>query len=77
MYLGTLTALIGILFLLIENMWVMMLGKLFIGISMGIIFTVHGRVLEEFCPPHLYDTLLTTFILLATIVDSVCIVFAG
>ncbi len=77
MYLGTITATIGILFLLIENMWVMIFGKLFIGISMGIIFTVHGRVLEEFTPPHLYDRLFTTFLLLATIADSACIIIAG
>jgi MFS family permease len=77
MYLGTITALIGILFLLIENMWAMMFGKLFIGISMGIIFTIHGRILEEFSPPHMYGPLLTFFILLCTIVDSLCIVIAG
>jgi len=77
MYLSTLTATIGILLLLIENMWAMLLGKLFLGISMGLIFTMHGRVLEEFSPPHLYDTFLTTFILLATLVDSICVATAS
>ena len=77
MYLGIITATIGVLFLLIENMWAMIFGKVFIGISMGIIFTVHGRVLEEFTPSHLLDRLFTTFLLLATVDDSACIIIAG
>ena len=76
-YLGTITATIGVLFLLIDNMWAMIFGKLFIGISMGCIFTVHRRFLEEFIPTYPYFSLFFNFLPLATIVDITCIFIAG
>ena len=64
MIVATLVSIIGILVQLIENMWLIFLGKAITGFSMGMYAAYSGRIFEEFVPWNLYGFVMTLYMFL-------------
>ena len=59
LYLTTVIATVAISILMVENMWVILAGRILMGFSMGFLSISTGRFLEEFTPSHLYGPVMT------------------
>lgn len=60
----TLLAALGIGLQLVEDMWVILLGRVVTGFSAGFLGGAQSRILEEFTPTHLYGLVMTIFFFL-------------
>jgi MFS family permease len=77
LYATTCCSAVCICLLVIENQWVILIGRFLLGFPMGFIAVSTGRLLEEFTPMHLFSQVFTILGFLTNGISALTMIIAS